>query len=97
MGNANAECTKSKVTCEECADKGHLTKHCWVRNDKVLPAYMSAEKKTSITAKRLAYQAGKASMGMTAIKVKMAKWQTEFKEDDDNFLDVLDREYGKGI
>ena len=38
QGHANVDCTKAKVLCEECNDKGHLAKHCWVRNDKVLPA-----------------------------------------------------------
>jgi hypothetical protein len=52
--------------CEECNDKGHLAKHCWVRNEKPFPAYMSAEKKASLAAKRLVYQAGKASTGMPA-------------------------------
>ena len=97
MGNANAECTKSKVTCEECADKGHLTKHCWVRNDKVLPAYMTAEKKSSITAKRLVYQAGKANTGMTAVGAEMVEWQTKFKAEDDNFISMLESEYGSGV
>ena len=97
QGHANAECTNPKVLCEECNDKGRLAKHCWVRNDKALPAHMTAEKKTSITSKRLAYQAGKANTGMTAIGAEMVKGQTKFKEEDDNFLDMLHREYGEGV
>jgi hypothetical protein len=96
-GHANAECTKPKVICEECTDKGHLAKHCWVRNDKVLPAYMSAEKKSSITSKRLTYQAGKANTGMTAIGAEMVEWQTKFKAEDDSFISMLEREYGSGV
>ena len=92
MGTPTPSAPSRRCPDKECNDKGHLAKHCWVRNDKVLPAYMSAEKKTSITAKRLVYQAGKASMGMTAIGAEMVEWQTKFKEEDDNFLDMLDRE-----
>eukprot|EP00966_Prymnesium_polylepis_P301552 6967329-Prymnesium_polylepis.1 len=35
------DCPKPKVLCEECGEKGHLTKHCYVRNDKLLPSGMA--------------------------------------------------------
>ena len=70
---------------------------CWIRTDKPLPPWMSAEKKSSMTAKRLVYQAGKASTSMSAVGAEMAEWQTKFKEEDDNFLDMLHREYGAGV
>jgi hypothetical protein len=85
------------VQCDECGDKGHLTKHCWVRNEKPFPSYMSAEKKASLTAKRAVYQAGKASTEMTAIETEVAGRMTKYKEEDDSFLDMLRREYGEGV
>ena len=97
QGHIVSECTIAKVTCGECNDKGHLAKHCWIRNDKPLPLWMSAEKKSSMTAKRLVYQAGKASTSMSAVGAEMAEWQTKFKAEDDSFLDMLDREYGSGV
>ena len=85
------------MTCGECNDKGHLAKHCWIRNDKPLPLWMSAEKKSSMMAKRAVYQAGKASTSMSAIGAEMAEWQTKFKAEDDTFLDMLRREHGSGV
>eukprot|EP00966_Prymnesium_polylepis_P011617 267164-Prymnesium_polylepis.1 len=68
-----------------------MSKHCWVRNDKPLPLWMAAEKKSTMMAKRVVYQAGKASTSMSAIGAEMAGWQTKFKAEDDSFLDMLDR------
>eukprot|EP00966_Prymnesium_polylepis_P284950 6583127-Prymnesium_polylepis.1 len=45
QGHTIADCTKARVQCEECGDKGHMTKHCYVRNAKPFPSYMSSEKK----------------------------------------------------
>jgi hypothetical protein len=97
QGHINAECTIAKALCGECNDKGHLSKHCWVRNDKPLPLWMSAEKKSSMMAKRAVYQAGKASTSMSAIGAEMADWQTKFKAEDGTFLDMLPRVHGSGI
>ena len=97
QGHIVSECTVAKVTCGECQDKGHLAKHCWIRNDKPLPLWMSAEKKSSMLAKRAVYQAGKAGASMSAVGTEMAEWQTKFKAEDDGFLDMLAREYGSGV
>ena len=51
-----------KVECGECGDKGHLDKHCWVRNDKPLPSYFDAAKRQRIEVKRIAYKATNAGL-----------------------------------
>ena len=90
QGHINAECTIPKALCGDCGDKGHMTKHCWVRNDKPLPAWMTAEKKSSMMAKRVAYQAGKSSTSMSAIGSEMVEWR-KHQEEDDTFLAMLER------
>eukprot|EP00966_Prymnesium_polylepis_P296715 6854920-Prymnesium_polylepis.1 len=74
-----------------------MTKHCYVRNAKPFPSYMSTEKKASLSAELAVYQAGKAGTGMTAIETEVAGWMAKYKDEDDSFLDMLHREYGDGV
>ena len=90
VGHINAECTIPKALCGDCGDKGHMSKHCWVRNDKPLPAWMTGEKKSSMLAKRAAYQANKSSTSMSAIGSEMVDWR-KHQEEDDTFLAMLER------
>ena len=78
------------MACEECGDKGHLTKHCYVRNDKTLPASMNAEKKQQILAKRLAYKATKQTAMTTAAGDYTAAVAAQIREDED-FLSAMQR------
>ena len=88
IGHSLSECAVPKVTCDECGDRGHMTKHCYVRNDKPLPAGMDAAKKQRITDKRVAYKTTKAACLTTAECV--AAVDAQICEDED-FLSAMAR------
>ena len=89
QGHNSYNCTKAKAACEECDGNGHLSKHCFVRNDKPLPAGMSAEKKQLITEKRAAYKAA-AAAGMATVAGGCYAEAAQIKEDED-FLAAMQR------
>ena len=79
-----------KVTCGECGDKGHLTKHCWIRNDKPLPFYFDDAKKRLFEEKRVAYKATTAA-AMTISGNECCADVAEQIREDENFLDAMQR------
>ena len=89
-GHYTSECTRAQATCEECHSLGHLAKHCLVRNDRPLPEMnMSAAKKTSVEAQRIAYKARMATAATTA-ELDGAALQAQIDEDE-GFLAKLER------
>jgi len=78
-GHITKECTKAKTNCEICGTAaGHSKKHCFVTNDKVLPEFMSAEKKAEITAKRVAYKANPASATSAMLVTNLDDFDEDF-------------------
>jgi hypothetical protein len=92
IGHVLFDCTKPKASCEECGEKGHLTKHCYVRSDMPLPSGMNAERKQKITAQRAAYQAGKAGTAMTALETLATSMTCQYIDEDESFLEMMQRE-----
>ena len=88
-GHFTSECTKAQATCEECQSLGHLAKHCLVRNDRPLPSNMSAAKKATVEAQRIAYKA-RTAIAATTVELEGAALQAQIDEDE-GFLDMLQR------
>ena len=89
-GHTIRGCPSPKVTCGECGDKGHLDKHCWIRNDKPLPFHFDDAKKQRIEVKRIAYKATAAAAMTTAVS---GYCEAEQIREDENFLDAMQRLY----
>ena len=70
----------SAASCDECGRNGHLVNHCFVRNDRALPASLSAEKRAAIEAKRTAY---KMRMDTTMVAVETPLKRANREEDED--------------
>ena len=84
-GHLTKECAKPKSNCEICGTgAGHTKKHCFVTNDKVLPDFMSAEKKAEITAKRVAYKANNPASSSAMMVAN-----------EDDFWQFFDKKYSK--
>ena len=91
-GHLTRNCVAAKVTCDECGDKGHQAKHCFVRNDKPLPSNMDEAKKQRIADKRIAYKAaGKACMTTTETAAATAAEVAAQIREDKDFLSALQR------
>jgi hypothetical protein len=93
-GHTIRSCTEPKVDCDECGDKGHQPKHCWVRNDTPLPSYFDAAKKQRIEVKRIAYKVTNAA-GMLTVSAGdyCAADVAEQIREDESFLDAMQRLY----
>jgi hypothetical protein len=78
------------VDCGECGDKGHMPKHCWVRNDKPLPSYFTDDKKRLFEEKRIAYKATTAA-AMTITAGELCADVEEMLREDESFLDAMQR------
>jgi hypothetical protein len=89
-GHTIRSCPSPKVTCGECGDKGHLDKHCWIRNDKPLPFHFDDAKKQRIEVKRIAYKATAAAAMTTAVG---GYCEAEQIREDESFLDAMQRLY----
>ena len=92
-GHSTRSCTEPKVDCDECGDKGHQPKHCWVRNDKPLPSYFDAAKKQRIEVKRIAYKATNVAGMMTVSAGDYCADVAEQIREDESFLDAMQRLY----
>ena len=93
-GHTGRMCPEPRATCGECGDKGHLTKHCWIRNDKPLPAYFTDEKRKLFTDRRVTYKATTAAaMAATETITAGAHFPTEeeMMREDEGFLASMQR------
>ena len=89
VGHTIRFCPKPKVDCGECGDKGHMPKHCWVRNDKPLPSYFTDDKKRLIADKRITYKATTAAAMAAAETITAGAHfptEAEMMREDDSFL-----------
>ena len=94
VGHTNRFCPKPKVDCGECGDKGHMPKHCWVRNDKPLPSYFTDDKKRLIADKRITYKATTAAAMAAAETITAGAHfptEAEMMREDDSFLASMER------
>ena len=87
-GHTIKSCPKPKVLCDECGDKGHLKKHCWIYNDKPLPYWFDDAKKRLFEEKRVAYKATAAAAMTTVVG---GYCEAEQMREDENFLDAMQR------
>ena len=88
-GHKLHECPLAKSDCEYCG-KGanHMTKFCFVPNDKPLPFNMGQDKKDNLTKLRAEYQAKKFKKTCAA-NVCMSAEDDMLAHVDDDFWDSL--------
>jgi hypothetical protein len=87
-GHKNFECTLPKASCTYCGvEAGHMSKHCFVPNDRPYPFNMSQEKKDKFTKLRAEYQA--KHQKTSAAAVCMRADDDMLANVDDDFWDSL--------
>jgi hypothetical protein len=89
-GHTIRSCTQPKVDCGDCGDKGHLSKHCWIRNDKPFPFHFDDAKRRRIEEKRIAYKATTAA-AMTISADECCTDVAEQIREDKSFIEAMQR------
>jgi hypothetical protein len=82
VNHLNKKCDQPPAGCDICGPKAwHMSKHCWVKNDKPLPQYWDEEKKKNTLQKRAEYKA--------KLDASTAKAQVNLAYKDVSFFDMI--------